>query len=183
MRRSHTTLRLRDKNTIVHTVLVLYIGVTQERSCTVRKHKTYSSNCLSPRWHGSSNIWYCNCCCIYRLTKANIYIFSIRPRAPLLLFPVQRMWQGIKDHREGAGYFSDPISKPSIWKYWGTLGSFTFGSLLALEKQPTAEGLEAIKNSPGPDSGDGVTVTLSLNQNSNVSLLRGLGRQRNSSPL
>lgn len=86
---------------------------------------------------------------------------AIRPRAPRLLFLAQRMWQGIKDHREGVGYFSDPIGKPTIWKYWGTLGRFSVGSLLNNEKQPTVEGLEAIKNSPVPDSGDGVTVTLS----------------------
>lgn len=81
------------------------------------------------------------------------------------------MWQGIKHHREGVGYFSDPISKPSIWKYWGTLGHYTLNSLLNIENQPTVEGLEAIKNSPVPGSGDGVTVILSESKRQRVAPL------------
>lgn len=69
---------------------------------------------------------------------------------------MKRMWGSLSNHRDGVGYFSDPLGKASLLTYWQTLVESSFASLLLLPKRPTDLAFEAVK-----DSGDGVMVSLS----------------------
>eukprot|EP00752_Nemacystus_decipiens_P003850 g3542.t1 len=66
--------------------------------------------------------------------------------------PMQ-MWGSVAKHRDGVGYFSDPLGKPSLLTYWQTLFESTCGAVLLLSKRPADLALAAVE-----DSGDGVTV-------------------------
>ena len=66
---------------------------------------------------------------------------------------MQQMLGGIAKHRDGVGYFSDPLGKPSLLTYWRTLVESAFGTVLLLPKRPADLALAAVE-----DSGDGVTV-------------------------
>lgn len=65
------------------------------------------------------------------------------------------MWGSVALHRDGVGYFSDPLGKPSLLTYWQTLLESTCGAVLLLSKRPADLALAAVE-----DSGDGVTVGL-----------------------
>lgn len=71
----------------------------------------------------------------------------------------KKMWISVADHREGVGFFSDPIAKPSLFFYWRNLSESVYCSMFLRYKRPTEEGLAASSNSPSPVwDADGVTV-------------------------
>ena len=75
----------------------------------------------------------------------------------------KQMWAGVADHREGVGFFSDPIAKPSLFTYWRTLSESAYSTLLLRYKRPTEEGFAAASNSPSPAwDADGVVVSRGL---------------------
>lgn len=65
------------------------------------------------------------------------------------------MWGSIAKHRDGVGYFSDPLGKPSLFAYWRDLLVFPCGPVFNLSKRPSDPALAAVE-----DSADGVTVSL-----------------------
>lgn len=76
---------------------------------------------------------------------------------------MKKMWIGVSDHREGVGFFSDPIAKPSLFFYWRNLSESAYCSMFLRYKRPTEEGLAASSNSPSPAwDADGVTVSRGL---------------------
>lgn len=66
------------------------------------------------------------------------------------------MWASVADHRDGIGYFSDPLGKASLLSYWKGLVELTIGMLLLQSRRPADLAFAAVK-----DSGDGVTVSVS----------------------
>lgn len=71
------------------------------------------------------------------------------------------MWASLEDRRNGVGYFSDPMGKPSLLAYWRTLAEMSLSTTFLLSKQPTEEGLTAAMSSPTSAWGDdGVAVSL-----------------------
>ena len=80
---------------------------------------------------------------------------------------LQQMWSSISDHRNGVGFYADPLGKPSLLAHWRGLVEFSLSSVTLAPKQTTEEGLAAARAaSPSPPSsssspdwdGDGVTV-------------------------
>lgn len=73
------------------------------------------------------------------------------------------MWSSIADHREGVGFFADPIAKPSLFTYWWTLTEMSYSALFLRYKIPTEEGFAAASNSPSPAwDADSVMVSRGL---------------------
>ncbi|CAM9500507.1 unnamed protein product [Ascophyllum nodosum] len=69
------------------------------------------------------------------------------------------IWWSLADHRNGVGFFADPLGKPPLSTYWRTLAEFSYCSLFLHSKRPTGEGLSAADNSPTAAWGeDGVRV-------------------------
>lgn len=69
---------------------------------------------------------------------------------------VQQMLSGLVKHRNGVGYFADPLGKASLLTHWQSLVEFTYGVMRLRSKQPADLAFAAVE-----DSGDGVTVGLS----------------------
>ena len=73
---------------------------------------------------------------------------------------MKQMWSSLADHRDGVGFFADPIAKPSLFTYWRTLTEMSYSTLFLRYKRPTEEGFAAASNSPSPAWGaDGVRVS------------------------
>ena len=71
----------------------------------------------------------------------------------------QKMWQSFADHRDGVGFFADPLGKPSLLTYWQTLAELSYSTVFLHSKRPTGEGFSAADNSPTAAWGDdGVKV-------------------------
>ncbi|CAM9500367.1 unnamed protein product [Ascophyllum nodosum] len=70
-----------------------------------------------------------------------------------------KMWQSFADHRDGVGFFADPLGKPSLLTYWQTLAELSYSTVFLHSKRPTGEGFSAADNSPTAAWGDdGVKV-------------------------
>eukprot|EP00903_Cladosiphon_okamuranus_P021162 g19438.t1 len=66
--------------------------------------------------------------------------------------PMQ-FWGSIAKHRDGVGFFADPLGKASLLTYWQGLAESTFGIILLLKRRPADLAFEAVQ-----DSDDGVVV-------------------------
>ncbi|CAM9285864.1 unnamed protein product [Ectocarpus sp. 4 AP-2014] len=81
-----------------------------------------------------------------------------------LSFVPNQLWRSVGDRRDGVGYYSDPLGKPSLLSHWRGLAEFTFGSITLLPKASTDEALAAARvtassaRGPAGWEGDGVAV-------------------------
>eukprot|EP00903_Cladosiphon_okamuranus_P006499 g6354.t2 len=80
----------------------------------------------------------------------------------VVLVPV-KVLGSVVNYRNGADYFADPLGKPSLLTYWGSLVEFSLDVLFLRFKRPADLAYAAVE-----DSGDGV-AGVSRIFNSNVS--------------
>eukprot|EP00752_Nemacystus_decipiens_P003849 g3541.t1 len=80
----------------------------------------------------------------FLLSMSLTYSFTVVP---------MKMWGSLEDHRNGVGYFSDPLGKPSLLTYWQGLAEVSYGTLFLLRRRPADLALAAVE-----DSDDGVVV-------------------------
>lgn len=74
------------------------------------------------------------------------------------------MWNSLSDHRNGLGFYADPLGKPSLLTHWRGLVEFSYSTVSLSPKQTTEEGLAAASSPSSSDDdstewdGDGVKV-------------------------